>query len=235
MTAVDRMARRLLSRESMSRSKSILGIALAALITSAVSASHASAQTTNRFALGVNLSTQQAPDDSSVASGALSVGIQWRIGHSKEGWGWQYGMHWYSMDIDRLIGNGPTGLGTLKIRPIMGGYGYTHLLRGGKIAITGDVVAGYAINSFKLDPIADSAYQTRLGARSVNAEAVNALVAAPEIKVWYDVSKKIGLVVNAGYLVVRPDVKVTGTLGTEVHNVHADTYSLKVGLVYSIF
>ncbi len=103
------------------------------------------------------------------------------------------------------------------------------------MAVTGDVMAGYAVNSFRLDPVADSAYQTRLGARSVSAEAVNALVARPELKVWYDVNKKVGLLVNAGYVFVRPDVKVTSTLGTDVHRVHADTYTLKVGLVYSIF
>ena len=88
---------------------------------------------------------------------------------------------------------------------------------------------------FKLDPVADSAYQTRLGARSVSAEAVNTLVATPELKIWYDVNKKVGLLVNAGYVFARPDVKVTSTLGTDVHHVHADTYTLKFGLVYSIF
>jgi hypothetical protein len=205
------------------------------VITSAVCGSNASAQTTNRFAVGASISTKQAPDDSSVADHGFSVGFQWRIGHSKEGWGWQYGLHWYSMDIDRLIGTSPTGLGTLRVRPFMGGYGYTHLFHGGRIAMTGDVVAGYAVNSFRLDPVAHSAYQTRLGARSISAEAVNALVVTPEFKIWYDVSKKVGLVVNGGYVFARPDVKVTSTLGTDVHRVHADTYTLKVGLVYSIF
>jgi hypothetical protein len=28
---------------------------------------------------------------------------------------------------------------------------------------------------------------------------------------------------------------VTSTLGTDLHRVHADTYTLKVGLVYSVF
>ena len=183
------------------------------VISIALCASHTSAQTLNRFALGVSFSTQHAPDDSSVAEGAHSVGVQWRIGHSKEGFGWQYALHWYSMEIDRLIGNGPTDLGTLRVRPLMGGYGYTHLFRGGKMAVTGDMVGGYAINSFRLNPAADSAYQTRLGARSVSAEAVNTLVAKPEVEMWYDVNKKVGVLVNAGYVFARPQVKVTSTLG----------------------
>jgi hypothetical protein len=205
-----------------------------ALITLLLWGSPASAQTGNRFAVGVGFSTQHAPDDSSVANGAHSFGVQWRIGHSKQGFGWQYALHWYSMDIARLIGNGPTDLGTLRVRPVMGGYGYTHLFRGGKMAITADMVGGYAVNSFELNPAADSAYQTRLGARAVSAEAVNTLVAKPEIEMWYDLNNKVGLLVNAGYVFARPEVKVNSSLGTDVHRIHADTYTLKVGLVYSI-
>lgn len=217
----------------MTKITSILPVALA-VIALPLCGSQASAQTGNRLALGLNFSTQQAPDDSSVASGGHSVGFEWRIGHSKEGFGWQYGLNWYSMDVDRLIGSGPTALGTLRVRPFMGGYGYTHLFRGGKIAITGDMVAGYAINSFELDPAADTAYQTRLGARVVRAEAVNTMVVKPEIQMWYDLNNRVGLLVNAGYVFARPEVKVTSSLGTDVHRVHADTYTLRIGLVYSI-
>jgi hypothetical protein len=218
----------------MSKARAAIRVALAVL-TTAVGVSHASAQTTNRLAVGVNVATKQAPDDSSVAEGGFSVGFQWRIGHSKQGWGWQYGLHWYTMDLDRVIGGAPTSLGTLRVRPLMGGYGYTHLFRGGRMAVTGDIVAGYALNSFRLDPAADAAYQTRLGARSLSSEATNAFVVTPELKIWYDVNKKVGLLLSTGYVVARPDVKVTSTLGTEVHRVHADTFRLKVGLVYSVF
>jgi len=217
----------------MTKFTSILPVGLA-VITLPLCVSHASAQTGNRFAVGVSFSTQHAPDDSSVADGAHSVGVQWRIGHSKQGFGWQYALHWYSMDVARLIGSGPTPLGTLRVRPLMGGYGYTRLFRGGKIAITGDMVGGYAVNSFELNPAADTAYQTRLGARAVSAEAVNTLVAKPEIEMWYDLNNRLGLLVNAGYVFARPEVKVNSSLGTDVHRVHADTYTLKVGLVYSI-
>jgi hypothetical protein len=219
----------------MAKTRPILRVGPAAAITFVLCASYASAQTANHFAVGVNFSTTQAPDDASEAHGGHSVGLQWRIGHDKQGFGWQYGLHWYSMDIARLIGNGPTGLGTLRVRPLMGGYGYTHLFRSGRIAVTGDMVAGYAVNSFQLDPAADSAYQTRLGARSLDAEAVNTLVAAPEMKIWYDVNKKVGVLLDAGYVFARPDVKVSTTLGTDVHHVRADTYTITFGLVYSVF
>jgi len=52
---------------------------------------------------------------------------------------------------------------------------------------------------------------------------------------WHDVNKRVGLLVDAGYVFARPDVKVTSTLGTGIHRVHADTYTLKFRLVCSIF
>jgi hypothetical protein len=52
---------------------------------------------------------------------------------------------------------------------------------------------------------------------------------------WYDVSRKVGVTVNAGYVIARPEVRVHSSLGTDVHRVHADTYSVKFGVVYSIF
>ena len=48
-------------------------------------------------------------------------------------------------------------------------------------------------------------------------------------------NKKVGVLFDAGYVFARPDVKVTSTLGTDVDHVRADTYTLKFGVVYSVF
>ena len=39
--------------------------------------------------------------------------------HSKNGWGWRYGLSWFSTDIDRSIGGSNTELGQLRVRPFM--------------------------------------------------------------------------------------------------------------------
>jgi hypothetical protein len=60
-------------------------------------------------------------------------------------------------------------------------------------------------------------------------------VLKPEIGVWYDLNRKFGLNVNAGYMIARPDVAMTTTAGTDQRTARADQFSLKVGVVYSVF
>lgn len=190
------------------------------------------AQTENRFAIGGDFTTR-TPGDSSAAGGSKSVGITWRFGHSDEGWGWDYGMGWYSTDVDRPIGGQSTALGELKIRPFMGGYGYTHII--GRAAITASVLGGYAFASIEQSPGLSDAIRDRLGGRTVQAEAANTFVTRPQIGMWYDVSKKVGLHLTAAYTVARPQLTVNSSLGADERRLHADMFAVNIGLVYSIF
>jgi hypothetical protein len=60
-------------------------------------------------------------------------------------------------------------------------------------------------------------------------------VLKPEIGAWYDVNTRIGVNVNFGYIMARPDVIVSGTARTDRRKVRADQFILKAGIVYSIF
>lgn len=193
--------------------------------------SSALAQTEGKFAVGAQLSTRTAtgPD----ANGHIGVSLLWRFGHSKTGWGWHYGLNWFSTELDRSIGGSDTELGTLKVRPILGGYGYTRVV--GRTAITGKVMGGYAFSSMKLSPSATDAYHDRIGARSVTVDASNTFVVIPEVSAWYDINQKVGLKVSTGYIVARPNVTVTSTAGEDKRRVRADMFTFKVGLVYSVF
>jgi hypothetical protein len=193
--------------------------------------SSALAQTAGKFAIGAQLSTRTAtgPD----ATGNIGVSLLWRFGQSKTGWGWQYGLNWFSTDLDRSIGGSDAKFGELKVRPILGGYGYTRIV--GRTAITGKVMGGYAFSSIELAPSAIDAYHDRIGARSVAVDASNTFVVVPEVSAWYDINEKIGLRVSTGYVVARPNVTVTSTAGEDKRRVHADMVTFRVGMVYSIF
>ncbi len=82
---------------------------------------------------------------------------------------------------------------------------------------------------------ARDAYRDRLGAPSIPADSSNTLTAKPEIGLWPDVSKKVGIKVSAGYLIARPTVTIRTTLRDDSRRVRADTFIVKVGAVYSIF
>jgi len=198
--------------------------------------SPALAQTDNRFAIGaefkIRTSDHAATEDAARAK--LGPGLLWRFGHGREGWGFHWGLNWYAVELERSIGGLATELGELHVRPFMAGYGYTYAATR-RLNVTADVLGGYAIGSIGLAPSAIAAYQERVGGRSIEASATNTLVLKPEIGLWYDLHRKYGLNVNAGYMIARPDVIVTSTAGTDRRKARADQFSLKVGLVYSVF
>jgi len=189
-------------------------------------------QTDSRLAVGGSLTTRAA--SSSEAGSSVSAGFEWRLGHAMEGWGVQNSIFsWFDTDVQGTIGPGVVGLGNMRIRPIMAGYGYTWVR--GRAAITGDLVGGYSFNSFKLDSFAVQEYSRRLGATGIEAEATNAFALKPEIQVWYDLNSRFGLKMDGGYLLARPSVVITSSLGEDVHHIRADSFLITVGLVYSLF
>ncbi len=189
-------------------------------------------QTQGKLAVGVDVSGKIASSDGTV--GHSGAGFLWRIGHGREGWGWRYGLSWYAMDVLQPVGEvAPTEFGNLHIRPILAGYGYARRI--GPTLVTGKLLGGYAFNSFKLNPAFDDAYRQRLGATTVTADASNGVVLKPELSAWIDLGRKIGVHVSAGYMVARPGITVTSSLGRDHRHINADMLMLKVGAVYSIF
>jgi hypothetical protein len=192
----------------------------------------ASAQSRNRFAIGANFSQKSAPDETS--RGHRSIGLLWRIGHGSSGWGWKYGINWYSTDIDRALSGGPLeAFGELRIRPFMAGYGYTKIV--GRTKVSANLMAGYSFNSFNLAPTYATAYRQIHGTAAVDVDAANSLVFKPEISTWFDVNAKVGINVSMGYMVARPTVTLRTAAQRDRGRVRADVFLFKVGAVYSIF
>ena len=59
------------------------------------------AQSAGKVAVGVSVSSKFASD--AEAHGTPGIGFLYRIGHGKQGWGWKYGLNWYSTEIDRPL------------------------------------------------------------------------------------------------------------------------------------
>jgi hypothetical protein len=196
-----------------------------------VSTTDAVAQSHNKFAIGAQLSTRTAagPDN----KGHVGVSLLWRFGQSKTGWGWHYGLYWFSTDLERSIGGVDTEFGRLRVRPIMGGYGYTRVF--GRTAVTGKVMGGYAWTSMRISPVAIDAYHNLVGAQTISVDASNTIVVIPEVSAWYNINEKLGLKVSSGYVMARPNVSVSSSAGLDKRRVRADNVTFKVGMVYSMF
>ena len=97
----------------------------------------------------------------------------------------------------------------------------------------GDVIAGYAFDSFKLSPSANDAYRRSLGAGTVSADMSNAWVVKPEVNLWLDSEPH-----------ARPERELRVPGGAphaddheharrpDKRSIHADVYMFKLGLVY---
>jgi hypothetical protein len=196
-----------------------------------MSAAQVRAQSDNRVALGANFSVRKLVDES--ARGHSGIGLLWRFGEGETGWGWEWALNWYSADIRQPVGGTTVEFGELHVRPIMIGYGYSY--RQGRQLYTASVVGGYSFTSMSLAPVAADAYYDRLGARSLSLRTSNPLVIRPGFSLWHDLNEKVGLNVSAGFLVVRPRVTISSTVGEDERRLRADTFQLKIGLAYSIF
>lgn len=207
-------------------------IGFATLVLAAAAASRAGAQSDdNTFAIGGNVSVRGAP--AADASGTKGVGLLWRIGHSETGWGFKYGFNWFSTDIEAPVGGSPTALGEVKVRPILVGYGYTRVV--GPTSISANLLGGPAFTSFTLTRSAPDMYRERLGARSLDVQVGNTFVLKPEVSVWFDVSPKVGVNVSAGYMIARPTLTISNSIGEQARRFRADMVVLKMGAVYKVF
>lgn len=195
----------------------------------------ARAQVNSRFAAGVDFTIAATNRDLSEdhAQSQFFPEPLWRFGTTDPGWGFHWGLNWYEVDIERPVGGVATRLGELHVRPIMAGYGYTWVKK--KDAITVDLLGGFAFGSMSLASGAADAYRTRLGVQATDADASNVFVLKPEIGLWHDINRYLGLNINVGYMLARPDVSVTTSAGVERRTARADQFLIKAGLVYSIF
>jgi hypothetical protein len=206
-------------------------LGLFVLLIAVGASSSALAQSEGKFAIGAQLSTLTAMGPEN--AGHVGISLLWRFGQSKTGWGWHYGFNWFNTDLSRSIGGVDTDLGRLKVRPVMGGYGYTRVI--GRTALTAKLMGGYAFSSIQLTPEATDAYHNRVGGQSVTVKASQAVVIIPEVTAWYNINKKIGVRLSSGYVIARPTVTVASTAGEDKRRVRADNVTFRVGMVYSIF
>jgi hypothetical protein len=86
------------------------------------------AQSAGKVAIGGSVGTRIAPS-STVGGDKFGWGLLWRIGHSKEGFGWEGGLNWFTANVEHAVGGTPAfRLGEVHVRPLMVGHGYTHLV-----------------------------------------------------------------------------------------------------------
>jgi hypothetical protein len=194
-------------------------------------ASTSAAQEHNTIAVGVGATHRMSPDGS--ARGDDSIGVKLRLGHADSGWGLHYGLNWYSTNLDRDFDGRAMAFGELKLRPFLGGYGYTHKLTE-RVSLTGDVIGGFGFSSIELTQEADAALHVPPGT-PVRVLTGTALVLKPEVSMWFDLTRKFGLSVDGGYIIARPSLSISSPLVNERTRIRADAFTISTGIVYRVY
>lgn len=231
--SVGRAWQRVLASASPARGwRQPAGVVVLALVCSAWLCGEASAQTDGGWlAVGAGIVTRTSPEPDAGNNHALA--IVFRLGEPRTGWGIRYGFNWFATDLDRPLSGALQPFGRLRVRPLLGGYGYGVRVKDALLSF--NLKGGYAFTSFAMQPSFSEAYRSTLNTSRVRASAANTFVLKPEVNAWIDLTRKVGLNVSAGYMLARPQLSLTSDAGTERRRVRADMFIFQVGAVYTLF
>ena len=189
------------------------------------------AQVDNRFAVGASGGIVGAPSER--VDGHARLGPLIRIGTAEDGWGGRIGFNWYAADLEEPLSGVSRSFGRLRVRPVMYGYGYTRVF--GRVSASASLLAGVAFTSFRPEPRFLAAYAEALGVPAVDDDVSHTVAIKPEISLWFDLNRSLGLNVNTGYMLARPSITLRSAAGDDRRDVDANALMLNVGLVYSVF
>jgi hypothetical protein len=173
----------------------------------------------------------------SVATLDKNLGTQYRVApffrwnSRRRGWGPSFGFSFTTTDLRVPVEGNATVIGSVKIRPVMGGIGYSVV--NGRTRTTFGLVGGYAFN----DATVDRALPEGV---AVDVTIDNAWVVQPKVDVMFAATRRLALITSFGYTFASPNVSATVTRnGLETFrssdHVRADSFSVRVGAAVSLF
>jgi len=164
------------------------------------------------------------------AQGVVFV-YRWHSFHSN--WGPTFGIDWHSNDFDRSLGSVNAPIGSLQTRALLAGYGHTERFWH-RFSASASVNGGYSFNNFSQSTLAVPTFKSA-GISLVGVSVDNSWVFKPDVAVWYDVFKHVGIGVSAAYFLSRPNETVTTATGVQSDRLKADTFELTVGVVVGVW
>ena len=150
----------------------------------------------------------------------------------EEGWGVAGAFNWYDTDVDGAFAGVNGDLGELRIKPFMGGIGYT--LRHGRVRTTFSLVGGPAWNRLKIRDEVRTAFAAA-GRDIDDTRDVASLAIRPGAGVSIRVAPRLDLTGFGGYLFNRPKFTVPTPSGDARNEWNSDAVVLSVGMVVAIF
>jgi hypothetical protein len=180
--------------------------------------------------IGAGITFNNPTNNDGQTSRGIAVAYRWHSFHS--GWGPTFGLDWHSTDFDQTLGATNAPLGSLRMRALLVGFGHTRHV--GRFSASANVSGGYAFNNFTVANGAIPRFATT-GVSLVSAGVDNSWVARPDVSVWYDVFRHVGVGVSAAYLIARPEETITTAVGMRAQHLKADALELTAGVTLGVW
>ena len=204
-------------------------VLICALLTCMVCATNASAQMVTNIAKRAGIGGSVGgifPFDDDVSVGS-AFGINAGLAPAP-GFGPTIGLGWYQGDLTLSGISGDREVGRLRVRPLMGGVGYTWVT--GRVATGVSINAGISFNSIDLN----DQYRTFFGpGTQVSVDASNSFAVRPQIRFEYSVARKVGVYTSLGYFFTKFDNVIETPVGRFENEWDASSFNIFVGaMVY---
>ena len=182
--------------------------------------------------LGVGASvTHVTPRSDELTRSPLRLGPLVRL-QPGEGWGFAGAFNWYDTDVDGAFARVDGRFGELRVKPLMGGVGYT--FRSGRLRTTFSVVGGPAWNRLQVSEAVRSAFAAVDRDIDDTLDTVSVAV-RPGVGVSFRIAPRVDLTGFGGYLFNRPEFTVPTPAGDVRNEWTADAMVLSIGAVFVVF
>jgi hypothetical protein len=182
----------------------------------------ATAQVWQRIGIGAAIGMTE-PHDKDVDS-ALVIGGRGGLA-PEPGFGFDASLGWFSADLFDVRGTSEARIGELRVRPLMGGIGYTWMTAGGRLATTASLTAGVSFNGADLD----DGLAASVGGAALDVG--NSFAIRPGIEAEFFVTRKFAVTAGLGYLYTRPEITYSSPTERITDHWNASAFALLAGVV----
>jgi hypothetical protein len=208
----------------------VLKASLAAIVLVLAFGSAASAQKDSVVGVGAAVSFYSATDPNVDAKPGWGLVGRLRRG---TGLGFSLGLGWFSADVRAEVDGKAVPIGTVSVRPLMGGVSYTRQYA--RYALTGGFVGGWSFNSISQTPAQQRIYGAAIGMPDAQVSASGSWVARPSVTFWYELHKHLAVFTSVGYVINRTTITTHGAAGQRGETVNLGSGVLSFGLSYGVF
>ena len=204
-----------------------------ATVASAAPAQEPEATKRPRLWLGLALKSTSTPGDHTSSPGSVAFLWRWRgrTSRTDDRFAFAYRLGSYSSRMSESLGTQEVGFADARFRPILAGVDYK--MPRGKWNWAAGVTAGWSLNQLTTDPYRGDV-ASRLGA-DFTADISNSFALSPRVKGWYDLHRRVSLMIEGSYNYTRPELTIRSGGVETTRRLNADALILKAGFVFGVW